>query len=146
MTPQQIIEIKRHIFPRYIGSKFVHNICADDAPGMLLTGINGDSILSTRDGDYYIDFYKLSLRSLESITEEEKKIIIQLEYGEWSRILEDEIKTADNIIKDGSFNAHTHQYLQLKGYALPQLIILDGKPVTLSVEEQVKYGIIKIKE
>lgn len=128
-----IQEIKKQVFPRYIGSCITDKNYED---GTLLT-------LSYL-GNYSKDDY-LFLKPLEQITDEDAIEVNNLHKTLESLRAEKKVTYVKlNLIFLIDF-VKVYQYLQLKGYALPQLVILEGKPVTLSVSQLVEMNIIKLK-
>jgi hypothetical protein len=143
---------KAQIFARHVGCQCGYN---DKAPVLTVWLTDHEHIcIKTA---ICID-YPLLLTPLSAITDEDA-----IQIGEWCGITVDEdmhpnklctarqplsdLKKSINMMKSiDAFNARIYQYLQCRGYALPQTVIEGGKPVTYSVEQLVNEGIFKLIE
>lgn len=141
-----VTEIKNQIFPRYIGSDAMI-VCRDDSQTGYEDGIqkmNGFII----DWPHEFKSVQLILNPLESITDEDLNKVSDFigsfnpEY--FVNYLSGKQKQIYFV--DSTKGILAYQYLQLKSYALPQLVILEGKSVTLSVTQQIELNIIKIRK
>ncbi len=143
---EQLTEIRTQIFPRYIGqltngnSKINGDVIDMITVGAICSVIRLKYLASITDEDAsgIIDIANVTGYSFDFIGEDKvehgKSIVERL-------FLSDEYKVPRmNIICAVSICQH----LQLKGYVLPQLVILDGKPVMITVEEQINLDIIEI--
>lgn len=141
---QQLAEIRKQIFPRLLGSVII----SEDkiANGMILNESNLGHCINW-------DRVKLQLIPLSSVTYEEAIEVSEMLFGsvtpatsiqngrEFVYGIENDFISDEALMRD---YIYAIQYLQLKGYALPQLVIIDGKPVTLSVDQLVELGIIEL--
>lgn len=128
----ELTEIKYLIFSRYMNQKVLWN------------GV--DLVELEKCWNWKHESFRLQLKPLSSITDEDAKIVADLVdisplYQRLDRVHEGK-RFLDRMT---TLRHDVCQYLQLKGYALPQLVIINGKPVTLSVEQQIESLIIETK-
>ncbi len=141
----QLTEIRKQIFPRYIGQRIIKST---EYTGILF--VSGNYL----DDNRFMSTFCFQLIPLTSITDEDSIEIYRMlgyndeKYGSGHPKMMFEFYGKIKLDEPNKWGFNTsvkiYQYLQLKGYALPQLILLDGKPVTLSVEQQINLGIIEI--
>jgi hypothetical protein len=142
-TVEQIIDICKQLFPRYIDCAF--KLTKPESTEWLpLTILR----LQHMNEFYLWTQHPLQLKSLTSITEEDckkiaKLIVIPHITGQ-SKKLSIQFYIEDRARKSFSESVLMFQYLQSKGYALPQLVFLDDEAKVLTVDEQIELGIIEI--
>ncbi len=146
----QLTEIKKQIIDRYRGVDCKYGFDFDK---------NG--IIQGVQYPYGIQVYQLQNVFVPYVNVDTKHIKLQLKHlssitdsieNKLSEILE--LIYPDNFInsmvKNSSYGINPLKciaaidYLRLLGYATEQTIIIENKPITLSVDEQIKLGIIEI--
>ncbi len=150
---EQLTEIRKQIFTRYIGQRIIKST---EYTGILF--VSGNYL----DDNRFMSTFCLQLKSLSSITDEDTievaklwlnkvehpftEIIVELNKGSFIQYFTklDGKFYSNYVIEFDRLLPSQHQYLQIKGYATEQTILLENKPITLSVEEQIKLGIIEI--
>lgn len=153
----ELTEIRKQIFPRYIGIDFKVSVgYTEKLHGFTKSFVEQNEYLCLFDLEgneieEYAYECKPLLKLLSSITDEDAIEVAKI--GKCKYCIADVKDLKPHLLRalnnSSQWNGKTwiaiYQYLQLKGYALPHLVLIDGKPVTLSVEDQIKYGIIELK-
>lgn len=122
---EQLNEICKQIFQRYVGSP-IKLFKPDSNEFLPLTIYRMHHI---EEFGLWID-HPLQLKKIESITKED-------------------LKTA-NFSSKSAFKYHfeisalNYDLFRLMGYATLQTVLIDSKPLTLTVEKQIELGIIEI--
>ena len=148
-SDEQLSEIKKQIFPRYFGQKLSDKSIHETFTCPLVfwnhttSFVNGMTVLTAIDHKAI-----LQLKSILSITDEDAIGVAKI-FNEPCDLLQ-RGKDACISYLESQFTGGSYkwmlaiQYLELKGYALPHLVIIDEKPMTLSVEKQIELGIIEL--
>jgi hypothetical protein len=126
--------VKARLFALYLGQKVLNDNGSDPTNPIIREPV---------ELTYLTDNGLLELRSISDLTDEEAVILGFMGSGNVKRCLE--VYSEDDFYRSFINKVWIVDYLRSIGIALPFTYLEDGKPVTISVEEQVQRGYIKLK-
>lgn len=159
---------KAQIFARYLGQQ-IKITAGKDRKLIAVGGIDDELYIKLRLGEagskqfVHAEFLKentasILLTPLSAITDQDAIEIGRIYYSTVTNELYPsvyELKKEGEIIVNGLFKRNAlsciitvqvFQYLQARGYALNQLVIENGKPVTYTVEQLVEADVFKLMD